>query len=152
MHQPVSNCVGCPSARPSVRPSVCVCHLLPREGTSFFICPWISITRSLSAFCSLLYCLCHLLLYFSLCSLCHSVICFYQHHFSLAPLSCHTPTFPFALSDTLLHILLFSSSQCEEVSAPPYGLSRSSSESEGGVLHSNIGVKKRGEKSYVEWW
>lgn len=119
--------------------SVCFCHLLPREGMRFSICPWISIICSLSDFHLLLCCLCHHLLYFLLCSLCHSVICFYQHHFFfLASLSCHTPPSPSSLFQTHLHILLFSSSECEEVSAPPYGLSSSSSASVGGVLHSNI--------------
>lgn len=62
-----------------------------------------------------------------------SVIFFFSHRSAVT----HPPP-PLALYRTHLHIPLFSSSECEVVCAPPYGLSSSSSECVGGVLHCNI--------------
>lgn len=108
------------------------------------IWPWISVIPFLLALCSLLYCLCHVFFYFSLRSLCHSIISFYQSHFSLLSHP-HLPLL--SRSDRCSHILLCSSTQCEEVSAPPYGLSTYSAESVGGVLHFNsTALKKERER------
>lgn len=83
---------------------------------------------------------------------CHSVICLYQHHFSLLS---HPPS-PFFSSLTHPPLFFcFSWSECEEVSAlqPSCGSSSSGSKSVGGVFRSNIFAvlkKKRGDEWCVE--
>lgn len=66
-----------------------------------------------------------------------SVISFYQCHL--------LPILLFTLLQTHLHIPHVSSSECEEASAPPYGLSSSSSVGVGGAWHCSVSLKKEKE-------
>lgn len=123
--------------------SLCVCLSLPpatKTGNKILHLP-LDLCHSLSAFCLLLYCLCHLFLYFSLCSLCHLVICF----ISAVSLSCHTPTFLFSPAQTRTYIFSSVPRMWGGVCSPHMAC-QLTAESVGGVLHSNLARRREKKK------